>query len=112
MFYILLYRTFFIMKEINNYRFLIPVTNDSSDWMFEHFGKEYISSDGNPVLDESFEEGYLVTIKQYNEIPDYIFDDLIVYTLDERFDTVNDFMTEYLDGDIEDNDFHIFVRKD
>ena len=91
------------MNKIKDYRFLVPSTDETYDWMNEHFHDCFESSDGSPFC--HIEEGFLVDYKQCKEIPDFILSNCLIFKLDERFETKENFLTEFWDGDTEDSDF-------
>ena len=87
------------------YRFIIPIKEEAVKFLKEHFNEEHQSTDGSPFLNKRFYEGYLLSYEQYNDIPSYITEYVLIYKINDRFIDKEDFISSYWDGDVEDDDF-------
>ncbi len=89
------------MRDLDNYRFIVPFNNDAHDWLKKHFKDAWQTSDGSPFC--NIDEGWLLEAKDYKTIPYDV--EVDVYKLNERFENKEDFITQFWDGDIENDDF-------
>lgn len=93
------------MSDLVEYVFLTTNDKKTKDWMMKHYKKDFQTSDGSP--DCNIDEGWLLPISTYELIPTYDGFDfkLDVYSLSDRFESKEDFLTQFWDGDVEDDDF-------
>lgn len=91
------------MRDLDKYRFIRPLNDDAYDWLNEHFKEAHETSDGSPFC--SIDEGWLLEAKDYKTIPYDI--EVNVYKLNERFENKEDFVTQFWDGDVENDDFEL-----
>ena len=89
------------MRDLDKYRFIIPLTDNAYDWLTEHFKESHQTSDGSPFC--GIDDGWLLESKDYKTIPYDV--EIDVFKLNERFENKDDFITQFWDGDIENDDF-------
>lgn len=89
------------MNDIVNFRFLIPNNIETENFLQTNFPECYYSSDGSPFC--KIDEGFLLKKENVNKLPNYL--NFTVYEISDRFLDCDDFVSDFLDGDCEDNDF-------
>lgn len=89
------------MELIDNYRFVVPTNKESKKYFKENHHVDWQSSDYCPIA----EEGYTLTLDQIQEIPLYI--KYKKYIISKRFENIQEFITEYWDGDVMKSDLKL-----
>lgn len=88
------------MDNIVNYRFVVPDNYESEVYLENHYKDSYYTSDGFPFC--SIDKGVLLLREHIKDLPS-----TLSYTIYEvaNFLDVDEFITAFLDGDVEDDDF-------
>jgi len=89
------------MNDIINYRFLVPLNEDTADFFTKTFIESWYTSDGSPFC--GIYEGLLIKRNDILNLPKKL--DYDIYEISDRFLDTDDFVSDFLDGDCEDNDF-------
>lgn len=89
-------------KDLLNYRFIVPYDEDGKKFLNKKFKDKKQSSDGSPFC--TFNEGWILSNEELESIDkDSI--KLRVYEIRDNFCDIDDFISAFLDGDVEDDDF-------
>lgn len=91
------------MNELDNYAFIIYSTKSAKDFLNDYYKESFYSTDGSPFLSKKFYEGYLLSKVEYYPISSE--PGISIYKINDRFIDKEDFISSYLDGDVEDDDF-------
>lgn len=89
------------MNDIVNFRFLVPLNTQTEIFLQTNIPECYYSSDGSPFC--KIYEGFLVKKNDVRKLPHYL--NFEVYEISDRFLDTSDFLSDFLDGDCEDDDF-------
>lgn len=89
-------------KDLINYRFIIPYNENSKEYLDKNFPDKKQTSDGSPFC--IFDEGWVLSKEELESInTDTV--KLRIYEINDNFLDIDDFITAFWDGDVEDDDF-------
>ena len=89
-----------IIDDILNYRFLVPIDEDTENFFKKTFIDSYFISDGSPFC--SIDKGALIRKEKLKELPSTL--SYTIYKI-TNFSDIDDFITAFVDGDCENDDF-------
>jgi len=88
-------------NDILNYRFLVPLNEDTENFFKKTFPKQWNTSDGSPFC--KIDKGLLFNRNHIENLPKRL--KYNIYEISDRFLDIQDFISAFPYGDVEDNDF-------
>lgn len=89
------------MKDLNNYKFIVPRNKEAKKYLLEKLDKKsLIIGDGSPFCGIYY--GWLIPNEELVKLNDI---KVKIYSISDRFSDIDDFVTSFMDGDIENDDF-------
>lgn len=87
--------------DILNYRFLVPIDEDTENFFKKTFPNQWNTSDGSPFC--KIDKGLLFNRNHIENLPKKC--KYNIYEISDRFLDTKDFISAFWDGDVEDDDF-------